>query len=123
MVKIIFLTLGTLVHFRHFKLGCGFAALCYCLFFSNEVYKYLNSSDFSRNDTVKNAVRAAARGIRSLMNFIISFPSPVGIVLSVIQHVMHMKKVAINVLRIDAKMCLYSVILSFLWRMANRIII
>ena len=87
------------------------------------MYRYLNSSDFSRNDTVKNAVRAVARGIRSLMNFIISFPSPVGIIFSVIQHVTHMKKVAINVLRMDAKMCLYPVILSFFWRMANRIII
>ncbi len=86
------------------------------------MYRYLNSSDFSRNDTVKNAVRATARGIRSLMNFIKSFPSPVGITFSVTQQVMHMKKVANNVLRIDTKMCLYPVILSFFWRMANRII-
>ncbi|MHC4140167.1 MAG: hypothetical protein ACYSR1_10030, partial [Planctomycetota bacterium] len=62
---------------------------------------------------VKNAMRAAVRGMRSRMDFIISLPSPVGIIFNIIQHVTYIKKVAINVLIADVMMCLCPVILSF----------
>ena len=48
------------------------------------------------------------------MDFIISLPSLVGIIFSIIQHVTYIKKVAINVLIADVMMCLCPVILSFL---------
>jgi hypothetical protein len=36
-VEIFFLTLGTLVHLRHFKLGCGYAALYNTIFLSRKL--------------------------------------------------------------------------------------
>jgi len=82
----------------------------YSLFFRSEAYRYFNSSDFSRNDMVKNARRAVVRGMRRRMDFITSLPSLVGIIFSIIQHVIYMKNVAINVLIVDVKMCLCPVI-------------
>ena len=95
----------------------------YSLFLLNEAYRYFNSSDLSRNDTVKNVMRAVVKGMRSRTNFIISLPSLVGTIFNIIQHVMNMKKAAINVLIADVTMCLCPVILSFLCRRANKIII
>jgi len=95
----------------------------YFLFFRSEAYRYFNSSDFNRNDMVKNARMAVVRGMRRRMDFIISLPSLAGIIFSIIQHVIYMKNVAINVLIVDVKMCLCPVILSFLCRRVNRIII
>jgi hypothetical protein len=72
---------------------------------------------------VKNARMAVVRGMRRRMDFITSLPSLAGIIFSIIQHVIYMKNVAINVLIVDVKMCLCPVILSFLCRRVNRIII
>ena len=50
---------------------------------------------------VKNARRAVVRGMRRRMDFITSLPSLVGIIFSIIQHVIYMKNVAINYQDID----------------------
>ncbi len=72
---------------------------------------------------VKNAKMAVDNGARSRIDFIINLPSPTGTIFNVIQHVMYMEKVAISVLIADVMMCLCPVILSFLCRRANRIMI
>ena len=87
------------------------------------MYRYFNSSDLNINDTVKYVTVATISGIKSLISFVERSPLPAGSVFRTAQHAMNMKKLAITILKVDVKMCLRPVILSFLWRMVNRIII